>query len=65
MIKITLVGIAVAVVSFSAGIWTRETLFERPALAAGNLSTISPSEMHRNLKSDDVPVQYMKGDSYY
>ena len=65
MIKITLVGIVVAVVGFAAGIWTRETFFQWPALTAGNVSTISPSEMHRNLKSDDVPVQYMKGDSYY
>jgi hypothetical protein len=28
-------------------------------------STISPLEMHLKLKSEDVPVQYMKSDDLY
>jgi hypothetical protein len=32
------------------------------AVAADAPLTISPLEMQRNMKPDDLPVQYMKGD---
>ena len=58
---------ATAILAFVAGILTDAKMFRpRPAEAATiTLSTISPIELHRQLKSDDVPVQYVKpGDLY-
>ena len=64
MMKIILVALPTAVLAFSAGIWTEATMAgnRRQISAAGTPSTISPAEMQRNLKPDDLPVQFMKGD---
>jgi hypothetical protein len=65
MSKTTLVVAATAILSFAAGFWTQSTMARHPVEAATiTPSTISPLEMHLKLKSEDVPVQYMKSDLY-
>ena len=66
MIKIILVVVATAVPAFAAGIWTAtEVEHQRTETrVVSTPSTISPSEMHRKVKPDDLPVQYMQGDFY-
>jgi hypothetical protein len=62
MVKIILIVAATAVPAFGAGIWTA-TVVEHPRIRVVSApSTISPSEMHRRVKPDDLPVQYMQGD---
>ena len=64
MVKIILIVVATAVPAFGAGIWTA-TLVEHQRTETGVVSTsstISPSEMHRKVKPDDLPIQYMQGD---
>ena len=64
MVKIILLLVATAVPAFGAGIWTA-TLVEHQRTETGVVSTpssILPSEMHRKVKPDDLPVQYMQGD---
>jgi hypothetical protein len=66
MLKMILVAVGAIVLGFGLGFWTKSTFAERPvALSAGPTSSLSPLEMHSKLKSDDIPVQYMRGDSYY
>ena len=63
--KIILVVVATAVPAFAAGVWTQASLAERhrPEIRTSSTpSTISPLEMHRKVKPDDLPVQYMEGD---
>jgi hypothetical protein len=62
--KIILVVVATAVPAFAAGVWTEASLAERhrPEIRTGSTPTISPSEMHRQVKPGDLPVQYMQGD---
>jgi hypothetical protein len=65
MIKIVVIVVATAVPAFGAGIWTRATLIEHQRTQTRVViipPTISPSEMHREVKADDLPVQYMQGD---
>lgn len=65
MLKITLALVATAVLAFATGIWTQDTLAGRrhsEIRAADVPSTISPAEMHRNMKPGDLPVQYMQAD---
>jgi hypothetical protein len=65
MVKIILVAATTAVPAFAAGIWTQATLSDAHHADTRGISisaTISPSEMHRNLKPDDIPVQNMQGD---
>jgi len=64
MVKTTLIVVATAIPAFGAGFWTEATLAEHQRTetkVVGIPSTISPSEMHRRVKSD-LPVQYMQGD---
>jgi hypothetical protein len=64
MLKVIFIVVATAVPAFGAGIWTA-TLAEHQRTKTGAvsaLSTISPSEMHRKAKPDDLPVQFMHGD---
>jgi hypothetical protein len=35
------------------------------ALSVAPAPSISPLEMHQKMKPADIPVQYMRGDSYY
>jgi hypothetical protein len=63
--KTILIAAETAVAAFAAGIWTQATLAERHSTetkAGSTPSTISPSEMHRKVKPDDLPLQYMQGD---
>jgi hypothetical protein len=66
MVKIILIIVGTAVPAFGAGLWTQATLAEHQhvgtRVVVSTPSTLSPSEMHRNVKLDDVPVQYMQGD---
>jgi len=65
MIKIVVIVVATAVPAFGVGFWTEATLTEHQRTqtrVVGIPSTISPSEMHLKVKSDDLPVQYMQGD---
>jgi hypothetical protein len=65
MLKIILALVATAVLAFATGIWTQDTLAGRrhsETRAANVQSTISPTEMHRNLKPGDLPAQYMQAD---
>jgi hypothetical protein len=65
MVKIILIVVATAVPAFGAGIWTEATLVEHQRTetrVVSTPSTISPSEMHRKVKPDDLPIQYMQGD---
>jgi hypothetical protein len=64
MLKIIFIMVATAVPAFGAGIWTA-TLAEHQRTktgVVGALSTISPSQMHREVKPGDLAVQYMQGD---
>jgi hypothetical protein len=67
MFKMILVAVGAIVLGFGLGFWTKSTFADHPviALSAGPTSSLSPFEMHSKLKSDDIPVQYMRGDSYY
>jgi hypothetical protein len=58
---------ALSFVSGAAGFWVASASAERPvvALSAGPTSSISPLEMHLKANPADIPVQYMRGDSYY
>ena len=60
MMKIILVAVPTAVLAFIAGAWTEGGRHPKPTVGAH--LTISPSEMERNLKTGDLPVQCMKGD---
>ena len=67
MFKMILVAVGAIVFGFGLGFWTKSTFADHPvvALSAGPTSTLSPLEMHLKAKSADIPVQYMRGDSYY
>jgi hypothetical protein len=65
MVKIILVAVTTAVPAFAAGIWTQATLTDGHHAETRGISipsTISPFEMHRNVKPGNLPVQYMQGD---
>ena len=65
MVKTILIVAATAVPAFGAGFWTEATMagHQRTETRVVSIpSTISPSEMHRKVKPDDLPVQYMQGD---
>jgi hypothetical protein len=62
MMKIILVALPTAVLSFAAGTWAEGEFHPRQAVPAEAPVTISPSEMQRSMKPSDLPVQYMKGD---
>jgi hypothetical protein len=65
MVKLVLIAAVTAVFAFAAGIWAEAALVEHPRTETRVVSipsTISPSEMHRRVKPDDLPVQYMQGD---
>jgi hypothetical protein len=65
MIKFVLAVVLTAIPAFAAGMWTQGTLAGHHApesIPASNVSTISPSEMQRKVKPDDLPIQYMQGD---
>jgi hypothetical protein len=65
MTKFVLAVALTAIPAFAAGMWTQATLAGHHAIEsipASNLTTISPSEMQRKVKPDDLPVQYMQGD---
>jgi hypothetical protein len=66
MVKIILIVVATAIPAFGAGMWTEATVAEHQRteirVVSPTSSTISPSEMHRNVKPNDLPVQYMEGD---
>ena len=60
--KSNVVALPTAVLAFTAGVWAQGALHPKQAVAAGAPLTISPLELQRNMKPDDLPVQYMKGD---
>jgi hypothetical protein len=63
VMKIILVALPAAVLGFSAGIWAEPTIVgNHPSKVVVGPAIISPLEMHRNIKPDDLPVQYMQGD---
>ena len=62
MMKIFIVALPTAVLAFAAGVWAGGVLHPKQAVAADAPLTISPLEMQRNMKPDDLSVQYMKGD---
>ena len=65
MVKATLIVVATAIPAFGAGFWTESDAHEHQRTETKVVSpalTISPSEMHRKVKPDDLPVQYMQGD---
>ena len=62
MMKIILVALPPAVLALWSWCMGRGVLHPKQAVAADAPLTISPSEMQRNMKPDDLPVQYMKGD---
>jgi hypothetical protein len=67
MFKMTLVAAGAVVLGFASGFWTKSTLADHPdvTLSVEPTSSLSPPEMHLKLTSADIPVQYMRGDSYY
>jgi hypothetical protein len=67
MFKMILVTAGAVVLGFASGFWTKSTLADHPdvALSVGPMSSLSPLEMHLKVKPGDIPVQYMRGDSYY
>jgi len=67
MFKMILVTVGAVVLAFALGFWTKSTSANHPdvALAVGPTSSLSPLEMHLKAKPADIPVQYMRGDSYY
>jgi hypothetical protein len=56
-----------AIVLIALGLLAKSTLANDPvvALSVGPTQTLSPLEMHVKAKSADIPVQYVRGDSYY
>ncbi len=64
MMRIIVLVAATAMLSFSAGFWTKSTL-ATSTLAARTAApaTISPADLHRRLKADELPVQQI--DSLY
>ena len=65
MTKFVLAVVLTAIPAFAAGVWTQATLAQHHAtesIRTNDLVTISPSEMQRKVKPDDLPVQYMQGD---
>jgi hypothetical protein len=62
MTKIILVAVPTAFVAFAAGVWAEAESRPKQAVAVQAPLTITPSEMQHNIKPDDLPVQYMKGD---
>jgi hypothetical protein len=63
MMKIILVALPTAVLGFSAGIWAEPTIVgNHESKVVVSPAIISPLEMHRNIKPNDLPVQYMQGD---
>ena len=64
MVKSILIVVATAVPAFGAGIWTATQVYHQrnETGVVSTPSTISPSEMHRKVKPDDLSVQYMQGD---
>jgi len=64
----TLVAAGAVVLGFASGFWTKSTLANHPdvaPLSVGPTLSLSPLEMHLQVKPADIPVQYMRGDSYY
>jgi hypothetical protein len=57
MVKMILIGVATALPTFAAGVWTKSTVLATSALVP--TSTISPSEMHLKMNPSDLPVQYV------
>ena len=64
MIKIIFVALPTAVLAFAAGVWTGGVLHPKQAVAADAPLTIWPLEMQRNMKTEDLPVQYMRGGDF-
>ena len=64
MMKIIIVALPAAVLAFAAGVWTGGVLHPKQAVAADAPLTIWPLEMQRNMKTEDLPVQYMKGGDF-
>jgi hypothetical protein len=63
MMKVILAVAATAVVAFPAGMWAQASMSRSRSIEiSATSSTISPSEMQRAVKPDDLPAQYMKGD---
>jgi hypothetical protein len=65
MVRIIVIASATALPAFGVGVWTQATqaAHQRTQTRVVSIpSTISPSEMHRRVKPDDLPVQYMQGD---
>jgi len=64
MMKVILAAVGTAVIAFPAGMWAAATMAPQHLTETGiaNAQTISPFEMQRNVKPDDLPIQYMKGD---
>ena len=65
MVRLVLISAATAVSAFAVGIWAEAALVEHPRTKTRVVSipsTISPSEMHRRVEPDDLPVQYMQSD---
>jgi hypothetical protein len=64
MVKSIVIVVATAVPAFGAGIWTQATLAEhqRTQTRVVSIPSISPLEMHRKVKPDDLQVQYMEVD---
>ena len=65
MVRMIVIAVATALPAFGVGVWTQATLAEhqRPQTRVLSIpSTISPFEMHRKVRPDDLPVQYMQGD---
>ena len=60
MMKIIIVALPTAVLAFAAGVWAGAALHPKQAVAADAPLTIWPLEMQRNMKTEDLPVQYMK-----
>ena len=67
MFKMTLVAAGALALGFASGFWTKSTLADHPdvALSVGPTLSLSPLEMHLKVKPADIPVQYMRDDSYY
>ena len=62
MTKIILVAVPTAFVAFAAGVWAQGERHPKQAVAVDAPLTITPSEMQRSTKPNDLPAQYMKGD---
>ena len=62
MMKIILVVLPTAILGFGAGVWAQGERHPKQAVAVDAPLTITPSEMQRSIKPNDLPAQYMKGD---